>query len=259
MSEHLVGAEQIQDLLGVDRSTVYRMAHDGRLPAVKVGRQWRFPLDEVQQRLRIDSPPDCDVQAADLPLDPVVVEPLVSVVAEALGVMMVVADMRGTALFPVVNPCPWFVEHGDDPEVLEACTAERRELAASLDFTPRFRPNQFGYECARAFIRSDVALVGMVVGGGVAPGREDDPEGLHHLDERGRARALEGLSKVAAALSCLAGHVPSVTAGVPVASQGVTGHAPTRPHLSTGPRAGSDVEDRGDRRRTPQEVAIPRA
>ncbi len=258
MSEHLVGAEQIQDLLGVDRSTVYRMAHDGRLPAVKVGRQWRFPLDEVQQRLRIDSPPDCDVQAADLPLDPVVVEPLVSVVAEALGVMMVVADMSGRALVPVANPCPWFVEHGTKPEVLEACTAERREFAVSLDFTPRFRLNQFGYECARAFIRSDAVLIGMVVGGGVAPGRDDDPPGLHRLDEHGRARVLDSLPKIAAALSCLAGHVPNVTAAGPVAPSDGPGQGITRPQHRPAPRAGRGETGSGRPRRTTEVAGPPR-
>lgn len=36
-------ARDVQDLIRVDRSTIYRMAESGRLPAIKVGRQWRFP------------------------------------------------------------------------------------------------------------------------------------------------------------------------------------------------------------------------
>ena len=40
-------AKDLQDLIRVDKSTIYRMAEDGRLPAVKVGRQWRFPEREV--------------------------------------------------------------------------------------------------------------------------------------------------------------------------------------------------------------------
>ncbi|MCA9925804.1 MAG: helix-turn-helix domain-containing protein, partial [Anaerolineales bacterium] len=42
MAEMLT-AKDIQALLQVDRSTVYRMAEAGRIPAIKVGRQWRFP------------------------------------------------------------------------------------------------------------------------------------------------------------------------------------------------------------------------
>ncbi len=206
MTDQLVGAERIQDLLGVDRSTVYRMAGDGRLPAVKVGRQWRSPLEAVEQRLHLGARPEPTGEA--LGLDRGVVEPLLSVVAECLGVMMVVTDMRGDALTDTVNPCPWFLAHRDDPTVLEACTAHRRELAEDLDFAPHFSVNRFGYECARAFIRSGSALVGMVVAGGLAPGNAADPPGLHQLDDAGRAHVLERLPDIAAALSHLAGHAP---------------------------------------------------
>ena len=41
MSEMLT-AKDMQALLHVDRSTIYRMAESGRLPAIKVGRQWRL-------------------------------------------------------------------------------------------------------------------------------------------------------------------------------------------------------------------------
>ena len=47
--------QDVQELLHVDKSTVYRMAEDGRLPGVKVGRQWRFPADRIADRLGIDA------------------------------------------------------------------------------------------------------------------------------------------------------------------------------------------------------------
>ena len=50
MSQMLT-AKEIQSLLDVDRSTVYRMAEDGRLPAIKVGRQWRFPAQKIEDWL----------------------------------------------------------------------------------------------------------------------------------------------------------------------------------------------------------------
>jgi len=48
---NMLTAKDVQELLQVDRSTVYRMAEDGRLPAVKVGKQWRFPADQLQHSL----------------------------------------------------------------------------------------------------------------------------------------------------------------------------------------------------------------
>ena len=44
----MLTAKEIQAILEIDRSTVYRMAEDGRLPAVKVGRQWRFPSEQIK-------------------------------------------------------------------------------------------------------------------------------------------------------------------------------------------------------------------
>ena len=50
-SSDLLTAKQVQNTLHVDATTIYRMAADGRLPAVKVGRQWRFPAEGVQALL----------------------------------------------------------------------------------------------------------------------------------------------------------------------------------------------------------------
>ena len=48
----MLTAKEMQDLLQVDRSTIYRMAEAGQLPAVKVGKQWRFPSDLVEGWLK---------------------------------------------------------------------------------------------------------------------------------------------------------------------------------------------------------------
>ena len=40
-------AEQVIDYLQVDVRTVYRLIKDGRLPAVRVGRQWRFRKHDI--------------------------------------------------------------------------------------------------------------------------------------------------------------------------------------------------------------------
>ena len=38
----LLTVTEVADLLRINKSTVYRMAKQGRLPATRVGRQWRF-------------------------------------------------------------------------------------------------------------------------------------------------------------------------------------------------------------------------
>ncbi len=47
----LLTALEVQHLLHIDRSTIYRMAEDGRLPAIRVGRSWRFPAERIDAML----------------------------------------------------------------------------------------------------------------------------------------------------------------------------------------------------------------
>src|SRR5574338_1538225 len=47
----LLTTRQVQDILKVDRITIYRMLQDGRLKGVKVGSQWRFAAQEVERLL----------------------------------------------------------------------------------------------------------------------------------------------------------------------------------------------------------------
>jgi excisionase family DNA binding protein len=194
----------VQDRLQVDATTIYRMAADGRLPAVKVGRQWRFPSDGVDAVLAggpaTSAPPAAQLGNATERLDTTSVEAVLDVSAPLLGVMMVVTDMDGNPVSEVANPCPWFAEHADDEETLESCTAEWRAMADDLDFVPHFTHADLGFECARVFIRSGSELVGQVLAGGVAA-EGDDASGLYHLDETQRKAVLDALPHVSVALS----------------------------------------------------------
>lgn len=203
----LLTARQVQLLLGIDRSTVYRMAEDGRLPGTRIGRQWRFPADRIEALLE-SAPPSTPAASelregpgwvpAGINLD--VARPVLDVAGYLLGVMMLVADMRGRPLTPVANPCAWYQDRSDDPDVMEACSAKWHAMAQDPDLHPRFRVGGLGVECAHAFIRSGNSLVGMVLAGGVAPASSAVP-GLYRLTDEERLRVLLTLPRVAAALS----------------------------------------------------------
>ena len=238
----LLTALEVQELLHIDRSTVYRMAEDGRLPAIRVGRSWRFPADRIEALLDQGQPessmsspsadhrpdqmaaaPTLSVVPApthEMDLDPLVpdatgtVDPklntdvasaAVEVAADLLGVMMVVTDMHGRPVTDVANQCTWFAARADEPAVLDACVDEWRDLADHPDLAPRFQEGALGFQCARAFIRHGTTLVGMVLAGGVSPStdRSVDPD-LHHLDEAARHRVLNALPRIAAAISTTA-------------------------------------------------------
>lgn len=58
MIERLLTSEELAARLGVDENTVYRWSRQGRIPALKVGRWWRFHLQDVEHALSSDAPVD---------------------------------------------------------------------------------------------------------------------------------------------------------------------------------------------------------
>ena len=162
--------KEVQDLFKVDRSTVYRMAEDGRLPAIKVGRQWRFPADGIESLLggatAPAAPPSGDLDAI-LPHD--AIEALAELLGDLMGAMVIVTDMEGRPLTEVANPCGLYQRFHSDPVVLAKCIEAWRDYGAALHLEPRFRASHFGFLCARGFIRVGSELKGMVIVGGFAP------------------------------------------------------------------------------------------
>jgi excisionase family DNA binding protein len=214
VSATMLTAQQVQDLLDVDASTVYRMAGDGRLPAVRIGRQWRFPAEAIEQLLVPTGATSTGVTATGghgngqvrtegpitLPID--LTTALLDTVAHALGVTMVVTDLEGRALTPIVNPAPGLAQLLDDPAFTAACTVEWRGFAHEPHLAPRLQLGQHGFLCAHSLVRRGTSLVAMVLAGGIAPECSDDPD-LFHLDAEGRRRVLETLPRTAALLSRL--------------------------------------------------------
>ncbi|MBM4467444.1 MAG: helix-turn-helix domain-containing protein [Chloroflexi bacterium] len=43
--------KEVQEMLGIAQTTVYRWLTSGRLPAVKIGRLWRIPADALEELL----------------------------------------------------------------------------------------------------------------------------------------------------------------------------------------------------------------
>lgn len=195
--QELLTANQVQRLFDVDRSTIYRMASDGRLPAVKIGRQWRFPADGIRRLMALPSDPKTETT---IDVEPEVVERLLELAAEALGVMMVMTDLEGHPVTPILNPCPRFAAVQDDPESVRMCAEEWRSMAESSDPRPQFRRGVFDFLCARSFVRVDGHPEAMVLAGGIAPEGEEADD-LFVLSPEQRRLVVASLPKVAGLLS----------------------------------------------------------
>lgn len=113
--DDLLTTRQLQDLLQVDRITIYRMLSDGRLHGFKVGGQWRFSRQEIEawlQRQRVslevsDGPaPAGDHASSPMRLLPLsCVQAIQGVCAEALDIAAVTTDLDGHPLTEISNSC----------------------------------------------------------------------------------------------------------------------------------------------------------
>jgi excisionase family DNA binding protein len=199
----LLTARQVGDLLDVDATTVYRMAGDGRLPAVRVGRQWRFPADAIDRLLVPGRPADRVAPGSLPPVPPGLATAVLETVAPTLGVSMVVTDVAGRPITGVVNPSPYLATRLDDPDFLAACVSDWADFAADPELAPRLRPSRFGFLCAHSLVRSGTSLTAMVLAGGIADPEDGATDGLFACDADRRQLVLETLPRVAALLSRL--------------------------------------------------------
>jgi excisionase family DNA binding protein len=112
--EDLLTTKQLQELLQVDRVTIYRMLKEGRLEGFKVGGQWRFSRQAIQQWLQNKQATlDRAVFSTDTPapsdeprlLSSSCMQAIQDIFAEALGVGAVITSAEGILLTKVSHPC----------------------------------------------------------------------------------------------------------------------------------------------------------
>lgn len=127
---------QLQQLLQVDRITIYRMLADGRLKGIKVGGQWRFPRQEIERWIQEQrGPAEAGHAASDteapapspqaLPLS--CVRAIQDIFAEALGVGSVTTATDGSPLTPVSHSCAFCSLILSTEEGQRRCEASWRE------------------------------------------------------------------------------------------------------------------------------------
>ena len=48
VSEDILNIKEVADFLRIPVSTIYKLAQDGKVPAVKVGKHWRFMKKDLE-------------------------------------------------------------------------------------------------------------------------------------------------------------------------------------------------------------------
>ena len=166
MDNTLLTAKQTQELLKLDRTTIYRMLKDGRLKGVKVGSQWRFYTSEVNDLLpnaRRTRENEVPVLVEELPL--VYIQPVQDVFAEIAEVGAVTTGKDGQPLTRVSNSCDFCKLILGSDSGRQECIASWRKLAEQKKAAPEFVACHAGLDYARARIEVNGTLIAMLISG----------------------------------------------------------------------------------------------
>jgi len=141
--EDLLTTRQLQEILQIDRVTIYRMLEDGRLHGFKVGGQWRFPRHDIETWLQIqrqnrslsDAGPGQDPPPATLsdPLPLACIQAIQGIFAEACEVAAITFSTAGTPLTEVSCPCKFCQLILSTPEGRRQCLDSWQSFAKRQD------------------------------------------------------------------------------------------------------------------------------
>lgn len=200
----LITTKQVQDILQVDRITIYRMLKDGRLNGIKVGNQWRFHSKDIEQMLSPNGQPDQPYAPAEiLPLH--CIQVIQEVFAEILDVGAVTTDIEGQPTSEISNSCDFCNLILESPTGRQACTDSWKKLAQTPNSDPEFTQCHAGFQYARGRIEHEGELISILIAGQFLI---DDPEPTeleNRIDSLSKAHNIprEALKKAAEGIRVL--------------------------------------------------------
>lgn len=166
--DELITTKQVQELLQVDRITVYRMLKDGRLNGVKVGKQWRFHQNDIEDLLTTGTHTRSLPQPGYPPneLLPVhCIQTIQDVFAEMNVIGVVTTDVQGEPVTEISNACEFCNLVLASPEGKEACQKSWQQLAELPGNETDGITCHAGLRCVRAPIKLHDELTAILVGG----------------------------------------------------------------------------------------------
>ncbi len=169
MPDELMTTRELEEFLQVDRTTLYHMLKEGRLPGFKVGGQWRFSKSEIMAWLktqRSHTPRPTQAPSAEaLSLESV--KSAQAIFAEAMGVGSVLTQLDGQPLDPPRNSCRFCDLVLSTSEGQRRCVGSWRTLAKQESPAPQLHQCHAGLLYARGRIEMENQFVAMIFAGQV--------------------------------------------------------------------------------------------
>ena len=177
MADRLLTTRELQDLLQLDRVTIYRMVKEGELPALRVGGQWRFSAEAIdgwlagQQgepapKLNAREPaPDLENLELDDLIDVATLQAIQNQFAQLVGVAAFITDLDGQPFAPC-SRCSAFCQiiHSR-PAGMAACQASWRSIALLDEEGAAIHVCHAGIQYASAPVSVGQQRLGLVTAG----------------------------------------------------------------------------------------------
>jgi excisionase family DNA binding protein len=188
----LLTTRQVQDILKVDRITIYRMLQDGRLKGMKIGQQWRFSLREVE-RLLNSHPQESSMQTGGDPTFPThCVQTIQDLFSNVSQISALVTNRQGEPLTAISRSCDFCKLMLESPSGREACQETWKSIAEQTGQGRRHFTCHAGLQYVAAPIIDKGEAAGVFLSGQFywqSPGKREAAErmrrlaNIHHLDE----------------------------------------------------------------------------
>lgn len=205
--DDLLTSRQVQEILKVDRITVYRMLQDGRLKGVKIGQQWRFYQSDVENLLGNKS-------AAERPVEPQpnssfpthCVQTIQDLFSDVGQISALVVDNEGEPLTAITHPCSFCQAILGASTGQEACRSSWRSFAEQAQAGSKYFTCHAGVQYVGAPILDGTTSVGLFLAGQFRwqpPDERQEAENLRRLASSHHIN-LESLTEAAQAVPVIA-------------------------------------------------------
>jgi excisionase family DNA binding protein len=210
MADRLLTTRELQDLLQLDRVTIYRMVKEGELPALRVGGQWRFSAEAIDGWLagqqgeslpkpaRRDVAPDLENLELDDLIEIATLQRIQNQFAQLVGVAAFITDLEGQP-FAACSRCSRFcqVVHSR-PEGMAACQESWRSIALLDQEDAAIHVCHAGIQYASAPVSVGGRRFGLVTAGQFLTASPDAAEFRARALDTGKRLGISGEALAAA-------------------------------------------------------------
>jgi excisionase family DNA binding protein len=187
--EDFLTTRQTQDILKVDRITIYRMLNDGRLKGTKIGQQWRFSRSDVESLLNGTKLLEDTGKPSDDGTLPVhclqTIQDLFTAVSQYSAAL---SNLQGDLITSMSNPCSFCKLFQTDHDLADICRSSRIKFIEQAQNGEKHFTCHAGLHYAGRFVTSDEGIVGLfLVGGYLISGADKwkETSGSHLLEKNG--------------------------------------------------------------------------